>query len=349
LIELLVVISIIALLISILLPSLSSARRQAKTVVCASQLRGFGTGLNTYLTDYVDWIPGVNTSSVAQRAQQFSTQGLQSSFMPVQKFDWMSPLVTETEMPWKRAERFHFLLDQFRCPSLPDVPSAAVPFDNTADEDDFGDIELWPTTSYLMPVSFQYWGDQDAGKVLARQRGMSLFRVTALAAPEAYETVRIDRYISRIDRIGNPADKLFVADGTRYLDDELRLDHDISPFPTHFGAFGTSGGWWRGSTAYGVATGSPMWAEPMPVEQGSRGSPSNGRNLQLSYRHGARGVTNGSARTNPGSINALFYDGHVDRLGDKASRRIDYWYPRGAVVQQPTEGMTSVEEGHVIR
>ena len=48
LIELLVVISIISLLISILLPSLSRARDQAKGVHCIARLKEFGTALATY-------------------------------------------------------------------------------------------------------------------------------------------------------------------------------------------------------------------------------------------------------------------------------------------------------------
>ena len=48
LIELLVVISIIALLISILLPSLSRAREQAKSVHCLARLKEFGNALATY-------------------------------------------------------------------------------------------------------------------------------------------------------------------------------------------------------------------------------------------------------------------------------------------------------------
>ncbi|MGB0716819.1 MAG: hypothetical protein ACPGXK_13130, partial [Phycisphaerae bacterium] len=342
--------SIIALLVSILLPSLKEARRQAKTVVCASQMKGMGTGLQTYLSEYEDWIPGINTSSVAMRANQFTTDGLQNNFMPVQQFDWMTPISTDTELPWQRSKRFHFLLNHMKCPSLQDIPAAAVAFDNTDDEDDFEEISEWPMISYLMPVSFQFWGDKDAGKPLSKTRGgLSFLRVRALAAPEEYETVRSERYISRIDRIGNPSEKLFVADGTRYLDDKLRLDFDVAPFPRHFGAFGTSGAFWRGSTAYGVREGAPMWADPLPVQGGSRGSPSDGRNLQLTYRHGERGVTNGTPQKNPGSINAVFYDGHVDLLGDRESRRVDMWYPRGAVVKRPLDGLSLVEENYIIR
>ncbi len=54
LIELLVVVSIIALLISILMPSLSRARKQAKTVVCRSNIRQVGMGALYYAHDYHD-------------------------------------------------------------------------------------------------------------------------------------------------------------------------------------------------------------------------------------------------------------------------------------------------------
>lgn len=60
LIELLVVVSIIALLISILLPSLGRARDQAKATVCLSHVREVGRAMSYYEADHPGFLPPYN-------------------------------------------------------------------------------------------------------------------------------------------------------------------------------------------------------------------------------------------------------------------------------------------------
>ena len=59
LVELLVVISIIALLLSILMPSLGRARGQAKKVACGARMKQHGLGVGMYANDYKGFLPPV--------------------------------------------------------------------------------------------------------------------------------------------------------------------------------------------------------------------------------------------------------------------------------------------------
>src|SRR6476660_6717391 len=65
LVELLVVIGIIAVLISVLLPALSKARRSAATVQCASNMRQISMGLLTYITTNKGRLPPSGAPKIA--------------------------------------------------------------------------------------------------------------------------------------------------------------------------------------------------------------------------------------------------------------------------------------------
>jgi prepilin-type N-terminal cleavage/methylation domain-containing protein len=347
LVELLVVIAIIALLISMLLPSLKRARGQAKALKCGAQLHGLSRGLQAYYVENDEWIPGRNTSGFdtweASQPIGGAIDRLSKSHVPVQTYDWMTPVLrVTTTLPANRAERFRAHFEEYRCPSVnfkSILYSGSAPIDNSLFVEDTTRNGPYFGASYLMPVHFQYWGWREPRSVV----GLHPRFPGVLGLPIARNPwrptwpvsrnweVRIDRYRSRLEAVGTPAEKIAVADGTRYLEynRELDFDHHYNPEANssdasgYFGAFTSAGGWWRGSTAYGI----------YPY------TPSRGKNIPLTYRH-------------YDGIEATFFDGHVERLSQRQSRKIDYWYPRGGIVVKSQEGINDYAEysnGYVIR
>jgi len=69
LVELLVVIGIIALLVSILLPTLGKARESARRTACSSNIRQLATGVHLYANQYKGYVPWCNTTTGAAGQQ----------------------------------------------------------------------------------------------------------------------------------------------------------------------------------------------------------------------------------------------------------------------------------------
>jgi len=100
LIELLVVVAMIALLLAILLPSLSGAREQARAAVCGSSLKQISLAATAYGQEHYGWLVGSpNTSGNGAppgfAAGAYTPTASRDHYPALQVFDWASPLIRE--------------------------------------------------------------------------------------------------------------------------------------------------------------------------------------------------------------------------------------------------------------
>jgi hypothetical protein len=352
----LVLVLVVGVLGLLLWPAASYANGRARRVSCQRNLRALGAALHMYAKDHGGWLPGINTSAVALRTKRLLWQGnpdvLHDPALPVQTADWMTPLARYAhELPANRAERWHTLWTELKCPQQwrsAEVWSAA----GAPDKADFEEF-TWPAGSYLSPMYFSYWGQQHSGTVLAVLDGFPSIPVYAEVPPSNWPVVNED-YVSRLDRVGPPAAKVFAADGTRYVDTNGDAQVDVRIAPGWYGGFATEGPWSPISNAYGVREGTENWdGVVLPA-----GSESGGLNLLFSYRHvlpDARSPLpphgagdSGACQDNDGGIHALFFDAHVALLNDEESRTVSLWYPTGSVIAGDPVGMTTETVGQVI-
>ena len=110
LIELLVVISIIALLISILLPSLGRAKMMAQTAQCATQVRGVMLGMDLSAADHRGYYPTADRGSATPNDAMPQPANWPAAQSPIRYDDY---LITRDYTPF----------NQFMCPAADFIPN----------------------------------------------------------------------------------------------------------------------------------------------------------------------------------------------------------------------------------
>lgn len=317
LVELLVVISIIALLISILLPSLQSAREQAKTVKCQAQGGGISKAAASYYTEENDWIPGspVTTGSVLFRHNGKAPNAEDIPDAPVQVWDYAGPLMAvqmNSTLPGNRGDRFGDLVEGiFECPSNKLLsepfllgaigPTGSFQTQRLVSMNTIRNFMLFASTA-TSPINSI---DGDTGRDWGTYGGHV-----------GGTTTIPDYYKPQVDKVGNPSEKVFLADSSRFTDATGELDHDINWKARSGGAFSDGG-----PTLQSVPNTGTDFLRSYIL--GDPRDKSSFIRQKFSYRH-PRG-------RKPGLV-AVFFDTHAEYLSEPNSRKPDFWWPKGTKI-----------------
>lgn len=314
LVELLVVIGIIAVLIGILLPALSRAREAANVVVCGANLRSMGQALSLYVTESNGWLPGPYTSGAGwNKSPNYDGQnfGLDSIGLneggsderPTQNFDWMSPTLGKVlDLPKNDLQRLLRLFSvELKC------PSNSITFNTYALDNEGVGSTIKPTdytyASYSAVITFHMWPERDSyPPMYSTNTGLA----NIATFPPAYSP--------QIKKVGNPSRKVFLVEGSRYI------SGTVTSF--NLARYQIVGGNFMSVPPINQASNTP-W-EKLPgvtiANTNFRGKTGTPINYTYAWRH-------------RGTMDVLFFDGHVERLSIQESIVTSLYLPKGSIIK----------------
>jgi prepilin-type N-terminal cleavage/methylation domain-containing protein len=199
LIELLVVVAVIAILASLLLPALASAKEKARVTICRSNLRQLGLGMSLYLQDNNDTFPAANQWNDIVAEDWFYWEARTASTLNGN----LRVINRRAESPIARYASFQTNL--FRCPSHE--------FPRKLDSGKDGLPPLGRETHYPFSYTLSQW------------RGLTtLGPITPGMASDIRKSWPVSYF--RLSLVKNPSDKIMMADEATF--DELQklgVDH----------------------------------------------------------------------------------------------------------------------------
>lgn len=292
LIELLVVIAMIAVLLSLLLPSMVGARRTGQRVVCMATLRELAQGGTQYANENEDWIVGAPSGSGAYLAAATTAYG-----PAVQRWDFMGPLAQLWNLGIPQGDG-----------TVTDVIARFNAYR--------GNKAFMCAANKFIAMRFA-GPDARAGWMVAYNSCRYQVSTEAEILGWGHNEKPPNDWRPSYNRIGDAAKKVLFADGARYSTVTQIPDYDLSLPGPFGGAFSDTGVY----SSY-----SRSWDRSRAPGNGNTG-PVDAR--MYAFRHSLAEPPVG-ATANAFKGNFAFYDGHVDTLGDLDSSNPFLWLPKGS-------------------
>lgn len=228
LIELLVVVAIIALLISILLPSLQGARAQARQAVCLTNLRSQGTAAIFYAEANDDYVGrGLMGFSARHEYNIYATTVLPGLGYDGSTFElWKPPAPVHHQQRQLRK-----ILSEFKQLQCPDYPTEAHEFDSFEQAASIiaNQYLTYVASAIPIPYTVNSIGYDAAG---GGQNGDAF---SGVSAPVDYEETT---KLSKIVLAANPGEIIYVTEGHISLrHNDYRFHHFFLTSQLPFGAF----------------------------------------------------------------------------------------------------------------
>jgi prepilin-type N-terminal cleavage/methylation domain-containing protein/prepilin-type processing-associated H-X9-DG protein len=343
LVELLVVIGIIALLVSILLPALNSARRAASTVQCAATMRTLVQGAQFYAAAYNNAIVGspwtsgahIRPSGDLPLYQVYSNQPATvlddtpnaNCSDVISAFDWQTPIAKMLKVQVNtgpkasdRKQRFEQLVESplFTCPE-----QNLLMFE-FAGKNPFGypQSRLFKMTSYSTSIDFMMLRYQ-------LRDSKWTFGGGYVSRPEWNVPAS---YVPKINKIGDPTQKIFLAEGARFVDAGGTGSTTTVVADFDAGLVSTNGGLHSEQRGY---CGNPTSFNRSRLLLGAYSTLGTGTITQSKFllafaRHGSR---KGGGKLGDYKMQVAFFDGHVENLPVIEAFNPRYWSPKGTEIQ----------------
>lgn len=128
LIELLVVVAVLAILIAVLLPALTGARRSAQTINCASNLRQLSIATDAYRTDADGWLPQLRVDDAGNTTEPPEGSNIGALFAGVKG---TLPFFGINTIGADQRPLNPYLTDERFPPASPDDPPRNIPLCNS--------------------------------------------------------------------------------------------------------------------------------------------------------------------------------------------------------------------------